>query len=65
MALGWPTIGGEGTVCRYLGNSGKTIYPMAGLVSAPCDCRACTAETPNLAIRLDQPSAEARAFSRV
>lgn len=65
MALGWSTVGGESTLCRDLGNSGKPIYPMAILVSAPCACRACTVGTPDIAIRLDQPSAEAWDFARV
>ncbi len=65
MALGWSTISGESTVCRYLGNSGKPSFPMVSSVHAPCACRACTVGTPDIAIRLDQPSAEAWAFTRV
>ena len=59
MALGWSTVGGEGAMSRFLGNNGKPTFPVASLVNAPCGCRACTLGTPGLAMRLDQPSAEA------
>lgn len=64
MVLGWSTVGGKSAMRRYLGNSGKPTFPVASLVNAPCACRACTVGTPDLAIRLDQPSAVAWAFTR-
>lgn len=65
MAHSWSTVGGDGAMSRFLGNSGKPTFPVASLVNAPCACRACTVGTPDFAIRLDQPSAEAWAFARV
>ena len=65
LALGWSTVGGEGATRGYLGNTGKPTFPVASMANAPCACRACTVETPDIAIRHDQPSAEAFAFARV
>ncbi len=65
MALGWSTVGGERALSCYLRNSGKPTFPATSPGNAPCACSACATETTPLAIRLNQPSAEAPAFARV
>lgn len=55
----------EGAACRYVGISGKPTCPTAAAVHTYHACGACLIQLPDLAIRLDQPSVEASAFTRM
>ena len=64
MAIQWPPAQG-GAACRYVGISGKPTCPTAIAADTRRACSDCATGLPDLAIRLDQPSAEASGFTRV
>ncbi len=64
LALHWPPVR-EGSACRYVGISGKPTCPKAIAAHTHRACGDCVTGLTDLAIRLDQPSAEASGFTRV